>query len=105
MNQSSLSLPFNLCTYVKVTHKPLPKEKVGEHVNKFSGEVHMDMWGPSLIKSFRGKLYYASFTDDRTMYTQLYLLAHKRDTFEAYLSFKAWANTQHSAKSLRLYLD
>jgi len=74
-------------------------------VNKFSGKVHLDMWGPSLVKSLGGKTYYISFMDDKTRYTQLYLLTHKSGALGAYLSFEAWAHTQHNARILVLHSD
>ena len=52
------------------------------------GEVHTDWWGLSPVKSLGGKLYYVSFTDDKTHYMWVYLLAHKSDTLKAYLLFE-----------------
>jgi len=65
----------------------------------------MDVWGPSLVKSLGGKIYYISFTDYKTRYTKLSLLTHKSGAFEAYLNFKAWAKTQHNAMILMLTSD
>ena len=75
---------------------------MGRHADRFSSEVHTDVWGPSLIRSLGGKTYYVSFTDDKTRYMHLYLLTQKSGVFEAYLGFKAWAWTQHNAKILAL---
>jgi len=61
-------------------------------------EVHTDMWGTSPVKSLGGKLYYISFTDDKTCYMCMYLLALKSEWFRAYLSFEAWLKTQHGTK-------
>ena len=33
------------CTYAKMTHKPVPKERSGKHADSPGGEVHTDMWG------------------------------------------------------------
>jgi len=63
------------------------------------------MWGPSPVKSLRGKIYYISFMDDKTRYMKLSLLTHISGAFEAYLSFEAWASTQHSAITLTLRSD
>ena len=65
----------------------------------------MDVWGPSPVKSLGGKIYYISFMDDKTRYTKLSLLTNKSGAFEAYLVFKAWANTQHNAEIPMLWLD
>jgi hypothetical protein len=50
------------------------------------------------MQTISGKSYYVSFTDDYSRHTQIYLLAHKSDTFQAYLTYEAWLNTQHNAK-------
>ena len=89
----------------EMMHKSSPKERAGPHANKFSGEVHTDMWGPSLVKSLGGKTYYISFTDDKTRYTKLSLLTHNSRAFEAYLSFEAWASTQPNYIILILWSD
>src|SRR5882724_11610465 len=89
----------------EMMHKSSPKERVGPCVNKFSGKVHLDMWGPSLVKSLGGKTYYISFMDDKTRYTKLSLLTHKSGAFKAYLNFEAWAKTQHNAMILMLWLE
>ena len=64
--ESSLPLSCNSCIYGKMTCEPSPKERTGCCANNFGGEVHTDMWGPSPIKSLGGKMYYISFTDDKT---------------------------------------
>ena len=61
--------------------------------------------GPSPVKLPGGKLYLISFTNDKTHYTQVYLLAHKSDTLHAYLSFEAWMKTQHGYKIQHLHSD
>ena len=60
--------------------------------------IQSDVWGPSPTKTLSGKSYYISFTDNKTHYTCTYLLAHKGEVLQAYLTFKAWSGTQHSAK-------
>jgi len=57
------------------------------------------------MKSLGGKTYYISFMDDKTRYTQLYLLTHKSGALGAYLGFKAWAHTQHIVRILVLCSD
>ena len=68
-------------------------------------EIHTDVWGPSLVKFLSGKLYYISFTNDKTCYTCVYLLALKSKGYQAYLSFKAWLRTQHGARVKQLHSD
>jgi len=74
-------------------------------MNRFGGKVHTDMWGPSLVNSLGGKIYYISFMDDKTRYTKLSMITHKSGAFEAYLSFEAWASMQHSATIFTLQSD
>src|SRR5882724_12218394 len=93
------------CAYAKLTCKPVPKERNGKRADSPGAEVHTDVWGPSPVKSLGGKLYYISFTDDKTRYTRVYLLALKSEAFKAYLSFEAWLKTQHNAKIKRLRSD
>ena len=85
-----------------MTCKPVPKERSGKNVESPGGEVHTDVWGPSPVKSLGGKLYYISFTDDKTRYSRVYLLALKSEAFRAYLSFEAWMKKQHSMKIKQL---
>jgi len=97
--ESSLPVVCDSCIYRKMMHKASPKTRIGPCSNKFGGEVHTDVYGPSPTKSLGGKTYYLSFTDDKTRYTQLYLLTHKSGAFEA------WACTQHNARILALHSD
>ena len=50
-----------MCTYAKMTHKPVPKERSGKHANVPGGEVHTDVWGPSPIQTLGGRTYYITF--------------------------------------------
>jgi len=84
LNSESKAKACDACTYAKMARQPVPKEREGEKSKEVSGEVHTDVWGPSPIKSLGNKSYYISFMDDKTCYTQTYLLALKYDTFEAY---------------------
>src|SRR5882724_11254461 len=67
--------------------------------------IQSDVWGPSPTKTLSGKSYYISFTNDKTRYTCTYLLAHKGEVLQAYLTFEAWSGTQHSAKIKVLHSD
>ena len=88
-----------------MTRKPVPKERSGKWADSPGGEVHTDVWGPSMVKSLGGKQYSISFTDDKTRYMQVYLLALKSEAFKAYLSFEAWMKTQHSTRIKQLCSD
>src|SRR5882724_12107686 len=97
--------PCDSCTYAKMTCKAIPKECKGPCMTHFSTEIHSDVWGPSPTKTLSSKSYYISFTDDKTCYTCTYLLAHKGEALQAYLTFEAWSGTQHSAKIKVLHSD
>ena len=83
------------CTYVKATWKSMPK--VHDDANRataFGEEIHSDLWGPTPVQTLGHRHYYASFTDDFSWLTHLYLLRHKSDTFQAYKEYEAWCQTQ-----------
>ena len=91
------------CMYAKMTRTPVPKERKGAHSTVVGAEVHTDVWGLSPIKTMGAQAYYVSFTDDKSRFTQVHLLSHKSDVFDAYCKFEAWLKTQYgiSIKALR----
>jgi hypothetical protein len=93
------------CELAKATRKPIGKEREPKRQENLGDEVHTDLWGPSQVQMPGGKTYYASFTDDHTRYTCLYLQSVKSDTFESYRTYEAWLQTQHNAKVKRLRSD
>jgi len=86
-------------------HKPIPKERSGKHADSPGAEIHTYFWGPSPVKSLGGKLYYISFTDNKTHYTHVYLLALKIEGYQVYFSFEAWLRTQHGTRVKQLHSD
>src|SRR5882724_6107519 len=105
LNHNTEIAACDSCAYAKLMHKPIPKERSGKCADSPGVEIHTDVWGPSPVKSLGGKLYYISFTDNKTCYTRVYLLALKSEAFKAYLSFKAWLKTQHGTKIKQLHSD
>ena len=93
------------CEYAKTTRKPIGKLCDPPRGEKLSDEIHTDLWGPSPVKTSAHSWYYASFTDDYTWFTNLYLLKLKSDTFDSYLSYEAWLSTQHDTKIKHLRSD
>ena len=93
------------CKYAKATRKPIGKEQDSPRHEELGDEVHTDLWGPSPVQTPGHSLYYASFTDDHTRYTMLYLQKMKAETFTSYKSFEAWLATQFDAKIKCLHLD
>jgi hypothetical protein len=60
-------------------------------------------WPP--VESINHKEYFVSFTDDCKLYTVVYLMAKKSETFENYLAFEAWLKTQHNVQIKMLRSD
>jgi len=93
------------CEYAKLTCKPIGKLRDPLRQNKLSDEVHTDLWGPSPVQTGGHSRYYASFTDNYTRFTKLYLLKAKSDTFDSYQVFESWLVTQFNTKVKRLHSD
>ena len=93
------------CEYAKLTCKPIGKIRNPLRQAKLGDEVHTDLWGPSPVQMGGHSCYYASFTDNYTRFTQLYLQKAKSDTFDSYQAYEAWLSTQFSTKIKRLCLD
>jgi len=89
---------YHSCAYTKLTCKTIAKEIIGKGADSPGAEIHTDLWGASPVKSLGGKQYYISFTNKKTCYMCVYLLALKSEGFRAYLSFEAWLKTQHGTK-------
>ncbi|THG94474.1 hypothetical protein EW026_g7010 [Hermanssonia centrifuga] len=58
--------PCAVCNAAKATHKPIWKEREGEHAATVGSEVHSDVWGPSPMETLKGHQYYVSFTDNHS---------------------------------------
>ncbi|KAG2117137.1 uncharacterized protein F5147DRAFT_543097, partial [Suillus discolor] len=52
------------CEYTKATRKPIGKVCDPVYRESFGDKVHMDLWGPSPVRTPGHKEYFASFTDD-----------------------------------------
>ena len=76
------------CTYMKATQKSMPKVcNDANRTTAFGEEIHSDLWGPTPIQMLSHCHYYASFTDDFSWLTHLYLLRCKSDTFQVYKEY------------------
>ena len=93
------------CVYAKATRKSVPKTQEGKHAKEFSGEIHSDVWGPAPVESKGGKHYNITFMDDKTRFTNLYLLVKKSDAFESYSNYEAWCYTQLDTHIKTLHSD
>src|SRR6267154_1653534 len=93
------------CEHAKATRKPIGKVQEPKHREKFGDEVHTNLWGPSTTLTLGKKSYYATFTDDHTCFTHLYLLGAKSETFATYKEYETWVKTQHDTAVKRLRSD
>ena len=59
--------------------------------------MHSDVWGPALT-SVGGFKYYASFLDDYSRFSWIYLLKRKYDVESAFYSFQAYVERQFQTK-------
>ncbi|KIM51513.1 hypothetical protein SCLCIDRAFT_33373 [Scleroderma citrinum Foug A] len=86
------------CEYAKLTHKPIRKLCDPLCQSSLGDEIHTDLWGPSPVQTGGHSRYYASFTDDHTRYTRLYLQKAKSDMFNSYRAFEVWLSTQFNTR-------
>jgi hypothetical protein len=93
------------CKYAKATQKAIGKVQDPPRHEKICDEVHTDLWGPSPVQTIAKSQYFASFTDDHTCFTNLYLLKTKDETFSTYKSYEAWINMQFDTKIKCLLSD
>ena len=86
------------CEWAKGQRKQISKVREDERCTAVGEEVHSDLWGKAPVESINRKLYYATFTDDFSCYTNVYFLHTKDETFEFYKHYEAWLLNQHGAK-------
>lgn len=93
------------CEYAKAMQKPIGKVQDPPRHENIGDEAHSDLWGPSPVHTPGQKEYFILFTDDHIWFTHLYLLKSKDQTFDTYMKFEAWSNTQLDAKIKHLHSD
>ncbi|KAG5715707.1 hypothetical protein E4T56_gene198 [Termitomyces sp. T112] len=93
------------CVYAKSTQKPVAKIHQGEQAKDFAEEVHSNVWGPAPVQTITGCQYYVSFIDNKTCLGHLNFLHLESDILNAFKTFHAHTNTQHSAKIKVLHSD
>jgi Reverse transcriptase (RNA-dependent DNA polymerase) len=85
-----------------VTCLPIPRPCISVPAKHFGDEVHTDVWGPSSIPTWQGCRYFASFTDDCTRFTVIFLIRTKDEAFAAYKTFEAWVLTQQHCRGIKV---
>ncbi len=96
---SSKSQPDPICEAClagKMTSGPFPSsDSISEHPLEL---VHSDLHGPLPVATAEGYRYWMTFIDDCTKLQAVMYLRRKSDTFEAFKTFKAYAENQLNAK-------
>ena len=82
------------CEWAKGTRKQISKVREDERRTAVGEEIHSDLWGKAPVESINRKLYFVTFTDDYSRYTNIYFLHSKDETFECYKSYEAWLSNQ-----------
>jgi hypothetical protein len=90
------------CIFARATRLPISKVCISTPAQRFSDEIHTDIWGPASISTCQGCRYFVTFTDDATHFTITYLMRTKDQALEAYKSFEAWALTQGHCRAIKV---
>jgi transposase InsO family protein len=93
------------CQYAKMTRKPIAKERKEPRTAEVGDLVHSDLWGPSPTQTINKREYYASFTDDHSRWSRVYIQRTKDETFNSYQAYEAWLATQHHKKVKKFHSD
>lgn len=105
LDEASTISSCDSCEYGKAHRKPISKVREKAKASEVGDEVHSDVWGPSPVQTIIGRHYYASFTDDCSRFTHLYLLRTKDETFDAFKAYSAEVFTQKGLTIKTLHTD
>ena len=86
------------CEWAKEGRKSVSKVQESERCTAVGDEIHSDLWGKAPIKSINWKLYYMTFTDNYSRYTNVYFLHKKDEAFDSYKAYEAWLMNQYNAR-------
>jgi Reverse transcriptase (RNA-dependent DNA polymerase)/gag-polypeptide of LTR copia-type len=86
------------CEWAKGTRKQMSKVREDERRTAVGDEIHSDLWGKAPVESINRKLYYVTFTDDYSRYTNVYFLHSKDETFDSYKAYEAWLSNQYGVR-------
>ena len=71
-------LECETCLISKQTRTPFPKN-TANRATRCGELIHSDIWGPAPVETNKGYRYFASFVDDFSRFTTVYLLKRKSD--------------------------
>lgn len=84
------------CEWAKLSRKPFGQAK--NRSTELISRIHSDLCGPITPSSLGGAQYLLTFIDDATRYATVYFLQHKSDTYETFVEFKTYVETQTGNK-------
>jgi hypothetical protein len=93
-----------VCIKGKQTQTPFPNSEQ-PRTTKLLEIVHTDVCGPMKTMSKAGAKYFAVFVDDFSRWCEVFFLAKKSDVFDAFKSYKAWAEKSTGEKIKCLQSD
>lgn len=105
LDMSSKPSTCETCEHAKMRRKAIRKTREDLPEDEIGGRIHADLWGPAPVQTKKHKRYYASFTDDKSRFTQIYFLREKSEAFDSYRKYEAWLETQRKVKIKCLQCD
>ena len=91
-----------ICVESKLTKKPCPSV---QHEIELLGLIHYDLVDLKQTMTRGGKNNFVTLMDYYSTYTKVYLIRHKDQVFDIFLSYKAEVENQLNRKIKRLRFD
>jgi len=91
-----------ICVESKLTKKSSPSI---QRETKLLGFIHSDLVDLKQTMTRGGKSYFVTFIDYYSRYTKVYLIRHKDEAFDMFLSYKVELENQLNRKIKRLRFD
>jgi len=92
----------DVCVESKITKKTCHSI---ERQTEILGLIHIDLADLKQTMSRGGKNYFVTFIDDFSRYTKVYLVKHKDEAFNMFLTYKAKVESQLNKKIKRIRSD
>jgi len=73
-----------------------------KRLTKLLGLVHTNLVDLKQVMSTSGKNYFVTFINDFSRYTKVYLIKHKDEAFEMFLTYKVKVENQSNKKIKRI---
>lgn len=67
--------------------------------------IYSDVWGPTLVSSLDGYLYYVVFVDHFSKYVWFYPMKNKSDVFNIFIQFKSIVEKKFALPIVSLFFD